>query len=559
MRRVWKQRIAEGGSILEKLMLVRGLAGENDVSRFLDPQYSDCHDPFVLKDMAAATNRIASAIKDNEKITVYADYDADAVTAAAVLLRYFESLGYANVDYYIPDRFSEGYGMNPDAVKIMHERGTALVITVDCGINAFESVNAAKALGLDVIITDHHQLTGGIPNAIAVINPHRPDDEYPFKHLTGVGVAFKLTQALIFKFKNQNSKIKVMEGFEKWLLDLVAIGTVADCQSLLGENRILVKWGMLVMQKSRWIGLKKLMRLAGIDGAEIDSYKIGFIIAPRINAAGRMEHAAAALQLLLTNDETVAEALAQKLEDLNRLRQQQTERILSEAREQVTLISEHKILLAAGEGWHKGIVGLVAGKLTEEFHRPVLVMDKTELEATGSARSVGSFNIIKAISQSKEILTHYGGHPQAAGFTLRSEHIEVFRKNLLDYAETALSDDDLSPVLLYDGEIASSQVTVEFIEFISRFEPTGIGNPKPRFRIDDRGVESVSIVGQNGKHLRLGIAGFGCIGFNLGFWSEKLRAGERIDIICEPQFNEWKGEKKIQLKINDLMPHETSH
>ncbi len=562
-KRIWKIRHSvESESILGSLFTARGLATDEDVKKFLDPQYADHHDPFLIKDMDVAAERAQKAIQNGEKITVYADYDADAVTAAAVLLRFFERIGADNVDYYIPDRFAEGYGMNPEAVKILSERGTKLIITVDCGINAFESVAAANELGIDVIITDHHQLTGGgIPSAVAVVNPHRPDDSYPFKDLTGVGVAFKLVQALI---PGLGSRVEGLgKGWEKWFLDLVAIGTIADCQSLLGENRILVKWGLYVMQKSRWVGLRKLMENAGIDKQEMDSYKIGFIIAPRINAAGRMEHADAALKLLLTNDESEADTLAQNLERLNKHRQQQTERILSEAREQMVLLGDQKILLAAGVGWHKGVVGLVAGKLMEEFDRPVLVMDKTEDEATGSARSVGNFNIIEAIGQSREILVKYGGHPQAAGFTLRTEHIEIFRKNLLDYAETSLSEDDLSKVLHYDALVSLGQITDDFIEFVSKFEPTGIGNPRPRFRVDSLTIKKISVIGKDSTHLRLYVEQkgnfLGCIGFKLGFWASRLHEGDKIDVICEPQFNEWNGVKNVQLKINDLQLNEINN
>ena len=564
MKKLWKTRSEiPNESVLGALFSSRQLTREDDIKRFLDPEYSDHHNAFLLTDMATAVSRLEKAIREQEQITIYADYDADAVTAAAVLLRFFSTLQYGKVDYYIPDRFSEGYGLNPDAMQTLFQRGTRLIITVDCGINAFEAVRQANEFGMDVIITDHHQLTGGgIPAAVAVVNPHRPDDNYPFKHLTGVGVAFKLVQALIPSL--QATSYKLQAGFEKWFLDLVAIGTVADCQSLLGENRIFVKWGLYVLGKTRWIGLKKLVKLAGIAKSEMDTYKIGFVIAPRINAAGRMEHADTALRLLLTDDEIEAETLAQKLEVLNQARQRQTERILSEAREQVMLNANHKILLAAGEGWHKGIVGLVAGKLTEEFARPVLVLEKSAEEATGSARSVGNFNIIEAISQSKAVLTRYGGHPQAAGFTLRSEHIEVFRKNLLDYAEESLSEDDLSPVLYYDAEINLSQVSDEFVEFVARFEPTGIGNPKPRFRINNLAVSRISTVGQDNKHLRMLVHAFppheggnergswSCIGFNLGFWADKLKRDDRIDIICEPQWNEWNGERKVQLKIIDI-------
>lgn len=563
MRKIWKAKNAIGENILQKFLSARDLNSAEEISEFLDPKYENCPDPFLLKDMDKAVARIERAIKNSEKITVYADYDADAVTAAAVLLRFFQHLKYPNVNCYIPDRFTEGYGMNPEAVKILAEQGTNLIITVDCGINAVSSVNAANALGVDVIITDHHQLIGELPKAVAVVNPHRPDDSYPCKDLTGVGVAFKLVQALN---QSQNSPLPLRErrgpvigevrGWEKWLLDLVAIGTVADCQKLLGENRIFVKWGILVLEKTKWIGLRELLTVAGISGAELDTYKIGFMIAPRINAAGRIEHANLSLELLMTDDEDRAVELARKLNELNRHRQELTEQILSEAREQIVAIADKKILLAAGIGWPKGIVGLVAGKLTEEFARPVLILERGEIEATGSARSVGNFNIVEAISQSREILVRWGGHPMAAGFTLRSEHIEIFHQNLLDYAEQILTEEDLSPVLYYDAEITLGEVTNDLLDLLDKFEPFGMGNPRPKLRINNLEPRYVSAIGKDGKHLRMYVASnrqsLGCVGFNQGFWAEKLFDGQKIDIICEPQYNDWNGERKIQLKIVDI-------
>ena len=540
---------------------------EEQKRQFLDPRYEESHDPFLLTDMRAAVERVEKAFLGGEKITVYADYDADAVTAAAVLLRFFEKIGYGDVDYYIPDRFTEGYGMNVEAMEVLKQRGTNLIITVDCGINAFDSVVKARELGIDVIITDHHQLTGGIPAAVAVVNPHRPDDVYPFKDLTGVGVAFKLVQALTSVIasgaKQSRGKIAsslasrndITPGFEKWLLDLVAIGTVADCQSLLGENRIFVKWGMTVLGKSRWVGLRTLIAQAHVR-IPVDTYQIGFVIAPRINAAGRLKSADTALELLLTDDSERAEKLADELDALNLERQRYTDRIVSEAREQILAMGNQKIYLAAGEGWHKGVVGLVAGKLSEEFYRPVLVLGKEGGEATGSARSIGSFNIIQAISQSREILTRYGGHPQAAGFSLREEHIEVFRQNLLLYAQDTLEETDLSPVLKYEAELLLPQINENLVDLIEKFEPFGVGNLKPRFRINNLFVKNATMIGQQGKHLRLSVEGqngtIGCIGFNLGFWADKLREGERIDMICEPQYNEWNGRRSIQLRIVDL-------
>jgi single-stranded-DNA-specific exonuclease len=336
------------------------------------------------------------------------------------------------------------------------------------------------------------------------------------------------------------------------LLDLVAIGTVADCQSLLGENRIFVKWGLHVMGKTRWPGLRELMDVAGIVEGSLDTYSIGFIIAPRINAAGRIEHANLALELLLTDAQAKAGELAKKLDNLNRKRQDLTQTILSEAREQLATTPEYKILLAAGDNWPKGIVGLVAGRLTEEFSRPVLVLDRGAEEATGSARSIGNFNIIEAISRSQEILIKYGGHPMAAGFTLRSEHIETFHKNLLEYAEEALADEDLNPVLFYDAEIEPREISEELVDFLERLAPFGLGNPRPRFRINNLTPQNPMKIGVEGRHLRMYVESFGCIGFNQGFWADKFSSGGKIDLICEPQYNEWNGEKKIQLKIIDI-------
>ena len=559
MKRIWKNRTAETpkpADLFEQILKHRGVVDGVTRKKFLEASFSDTYDPFLLKDMDKAADRVLSAIANKEKITVYADYDADAVTAAAVLVRFFKQLGHENLNYYIPDRFSEGYGINREAVKVLSDSGTNLIITVDCGINAIEPALEAKLLGVDVIITDHHRLTGPLPEALAVVNPHRPADEYPCKDLTGVGVAFKLVQALVFKIKNQKLKIKNTEGWEKWLLDLVAIGTVADCQSLLGENRIFVKWGLRVLEKTKWPGLRDLLKVAGVWESPLDTYKIGFIIAPRINAAGRIEHANLALELVLTDDLKRARELAQKLDDLNRKRQELTETVLSEAREQLVGDTDKKILLAAGDNWPKGIVGLVAGKLTEEFARPVLVMEKGVSEATGSARSVGNFNIIEAISQSREILIKFGGHPMAAGFTLRSEHIELFHKNLLEYAEDSMDEEDLSPILFYDGEAVLPDVTEDLVNFLEQLAPFGLGNPRPRVRINNLTPRNPAKIGSDGRHLRLyvgeGEHSFSCIGFNQGFWVEKLQAGSQIDIICEPQFNEWNGERKVQLKIIDI-------
>jgi len=563
VKKIWKQKEGTSSELLGRLFENRGLLSPEDIKNFLDPRYEKSHDPYLLRDMDRAVQRVLSAATSGEQITIYADYDADAVTAAAVIIRYLRRSGYDKVDYYIPDRFSEGYGMNADAIKTLAARGTKLIITVDCGINAVDAVDLATYLGMDVVITDHHQPIGPLPRAAAVVNPHRSDDEYPFKDLTGVGVAFKLVQGLI-KNKgdepaspaSQGGGSAVPKGWEKWLLDLVAIGTVADCQSLLGENRIFVKWGLQVMAKTRWVGLKALLQESGIAGTPLDTYKIGFVIAPRINAAGRIEHANLALELLLTDSEDEAETLARKLSELNHHRQSLTAQILSEAREQILPRSSGKILLAASEGWPRAIVGLVAGKLAEEFFRPVLILEKGTEEAVGSARSIRGFDIVKAISRSEEILVRFGGHPMAAGFTIRNEHIEIFHRQLLEHAEEVLPEEALSPTLSYEAEIEAKDLSDEFIETLEKFAPFGLGNARPRLRVNDLSVRSARTIGNDGKHLRLTLSQngstFSAVAFNQGFWAAKLPVNAKIDVVCEPQFNEWNGERKVQLKIVDM-------
>jgi single-stranded-DNA-specific exonuclease len=534
------------------LLVNRGYDTEAKINNFLEVDYSRLHDPFLFKDMELATNRIFQAIEKQEKIVIYSDYDADAITALSVMYLALKKLG-AKLDYYIPDRFTEGYGMNPEAVKKICEEGAGLIITVDCGMNAVEEVEMAQNLGVDVIITDHHELTGELPKAHGIINPKNPEDKYPFQFLTGVGVAFKLVQALM---SGTGDGVRGT-GWEKWLLDLVAIGTVADLQSLTDENRILVSFGLKVLGKTRSPGLKALIKLAGIENRIPDTYTLGFIIAPRINAAGRIKHADVAFKLLISEDAQEAQKLAEELNQLNTHRQFLTEQILSEARSQIELISDKKVLVAAGENWPKGVVGLVAGKLVEEYGRPVLVMDKGELLATGSARSVQNFDIVQALTHAKELLTKYGGHTQAAGFTLITENIPALHQKLLDFAET-LVEDAMGPVLMIDAEMNSPEINFEIYDWIVKFGPFGIGNHKPKFVGRNFEVLDARIVGATGKHMKLRVRLadkiIDCIGFNQAFWTQTLQPGNKIDIVFELDCNEWNGNRNLELKILDLKP-----
>ncbi|MBX4205287.1 MAG: single-stranded-DNA-specific exonuclease RecJ [Candidatus Doudnabacteria bacterium] len=549
--------LPEYPAFILNLLALRGFTDAGKAKEYLNIDYIKLHDPFLFVHMEKACDRIWQAIKDNEKIIIYSDYDADAITALAVMYKALSQLGAKDLGYYIPDRFTEGYGMNPEAVRKLCEDGAKLIITVDCGINAVEEVVTAKSFGVDVIITDHHELTGELPQAFAVINPKNPEDQYPFKYLTGVGVAFKVVQALSRNTQHV-SGITMSPGWEKWLLDLVAIGTVADLQPLTDENRIITSFGLKVLHRTKWPGLKAILKLAGVDGKISDTYTLGFIIAPRINAAGRIKHADIAFKLLICEDQAEAEKLALELNALNTHRQQLTEQVLSEARDQIQLISDKKVLLAAGSDWPKGVVGLVAGKLVEEYGRPVLVMDKGELVATGSARSVHNFDIVAALNSAKELLTKYGGHTQAAGFTLITENIPALHSKLLEYAET-LDEEALGPIIEIDAEAGSPDLTFETYDLLSKFEPFGYGNHRPKLVTFGFEVMDMRLVGAVGRHLKLRVRlqdkVLEAIAFNQAFWMQSLKIGQKVDIVYELSCNEWNNQRNLELKVIDLKPN----
>jgi single-stranded-DNA-specific exonuclease len=556
MSRIWNIAKQTEKDLISHLLANRGIKGEQQIADFMRPDYAKLHSPFLFKQMNKAVDRIWQAIEQKQKILIYSDYDADAVTANAVLYRMFEALG-VKPEVYIPDRFSEGYGLNVAAFEKFKAQGVELVLTVDCGTNSVDEAEYCKANGIDLIITDHHEITGATPDAFALINPKNPDEEYPYDQLVGVGVAFKLACAVL----SRRDKHSQPEGYEKWLLDLVAIGTVADCHSLIGENRILVKYGLKVLAKTKWPGLKILLELAGVAGKPIDTYTLGFIIAPRINAAGRIEHASSAFNLLIANDPAEALKLAKDLDALNTRRQKITETVMSEAREQVSLIEGRKILMVSGADWPKGVVGLVAGKLAEEFSKPVLVMERGVLESTGSARSVPSFNIVEALKYSKDLLVKYGGHAAAAGFTVRTEHLDVFYKNLLDFAEINLDEKDLAKTINIEAEILADDVTMQTADALESFQPFGVDNSKPKLMLSNVRILDCNGVGKDGKHLQLSVSGklsngaertFKCIAFNFGKMVEQLAPEKRIDIAFEMLTDFWQGRKNLKLRIVDF-------
>src|SRR3989344_4053168 len=537
-----------------QLLYNRGLTGKQQIEEFLNPQYERLNSPFLFKDMEKAVERVWQAIDQNQKITIYGDYDADAVTANAVLRQVFHYLNHQNIDSYIPDRFSEGYGLNLEALQKISDTGCKLIVTVDCGTNSVDAAEFCKKSGIDLIITDHHEIIGEAPAALALINPKNQKDNYPDPNITGVGVAFKLVGAILKNPKSEIRNPKLKPGSEKWLLDLVAIGTVADCHDLLGENRILVKYGLVVLQKTRWPGLRSLAAVSDLNFSTKppDTYTLGFIIAPRLNAAGRLEHANIALDLLLEENLVSAQQKAQALNELNLRRQDTTARIMSEAREQALLLKDRKVLVLMNENWHKGVVGLVAGKIAEEFSRPSVVLQMEGLEATGSARTVGDFNVVEALKYSSKHLIRFGGHKQAAGLTLNPENFEPFYRSMLDYADQNLSDDDSSPVLELEAELSESQLSIVNCQLLSKLEPFGFGNVKPKFLLKNAGIVSQKQVGASGQHLQMQIKVGDTIIPSIAFNFRPVESSGSYDIACELMEDGWNGRKQLKLRVVDI-------
>lgn len=554
----FKNEFPEIHPVILQLLYNRGLTTQVKIDEFLYPDYGqDQHDPFLFREMQKAVDRVFLALKKEEKILVYGDYDADGVTATVLLYSVLRDLKAKEPLVYIPYRLSEGYGLNEKAVQEIKKWGVKLIITVDCGIANKNEVSLVKKSGMDIIITDHHHEPKHPPlDAWAIINPKVKDETYPFKDLAGVGVAFKFAQGLISQAKKYGRDLG--PAYEKWLLDLVTIGTVTDCVDLLGENRTLVRYGLVVLNKTRRIGLRKLMEKANLVSGDLLTWNVSFQLGPRLNAAGRLNHASASYQLLLTGDESEAERLAGDLEKTNQERQKITEKIYREAKNQAEKQEDKKILFALGDGWSTGVVGLVAGRLSEEYYKPAIVMGREDFEIVGSGRSIAEFDIISAIEKISQYFSRYGGHAEACGFTLTGEkNLEGFKKDLEKMAARELKGLDLRPKLHIDGEIELAAIDFDFLDELSVFEPFGSGNERPKFLLKGLQVVGIEKVGQSGQHLRLMVNQKGnlvrkCIGFSLADIHGQLTVGQTIDLVGEASINDWNGMKEIQIKISDL-------
>jgi len=538
--------------IVAQILAGRGMAPE-DMVAFLYPDYQrDTHDPMLITDMVAAVERIVLAAERSEQTVVYGDYDIDGITASAVLLEAFAAIGLP-ARSYIPDRFEEGYGINQAALERLKAEGVQLVVSVDCGITSVKEAQWAREHGLDLVITDHHSVPEVIPEAVAVVNPKRPGDQYPFKELAGVGVAFKLVQAL------QQRLGKPAVGQEKWLLDLVALGTVCDVVPLVGENRVLAAFGLKVLRKTRRLGLRSLAAVGGAEVSKITAHHLGFVLGPRMNAAGRLEHAARSLELMQTTDSARALEIAHELDSMNRRRRAEQEMIFKESDALAEQYADQPVLVLADPGWSHGVVGIVASKLVEKWHKPVLVGQVLGESTKGSARSVGGFNMVEALRANADLLSKFGGHFYAAGFTLPSERLDDFRAGMCRYFEDSRAGDYKAPAVLADVQLQGLDgVSWSLLETMDLLEPFGSSNPRPLLELAGLSVGECSRVGADGKHLRIKFsdnkgARLAGIGFGLAERFPGLRAGQLLTVRGSLSKNEYLGNVSLQVQINDLI------
>lgn len=537
--------------LVASLLIKRGYYTTEEAKAFLFDDNNEFHDPFLLLGMNIAVERIKKAISNNESILIFGDYDADGVTSTTVMIKTLEDLG-ANVQFYIPNRFTEGYGPNEGAFRYAKSIGVQLIITVDTGIAAVHEAQVAKELDIDLIITDHHEPGPVLPEALAIIHPKIEGSKYPFRDLAGVGVAFKLSHALY-------------GSVPLHLLPFAAIGTIADLVSLTGENRLLAKKGIKALQETNNIGLNALYRQMNVEKNAINEETIGFMLAPRINAIGRLGSADPAVDLLSTDDPELAKELALEMEETNKERQAIVNQITEEAIEQVEQnypLAENRVLIVGKEGWNPGVVGIVASRLVEKFYRPTIILsfDYEKGVAKGSARSIEGFDLYQNLSTCRDILPHFGGHPMAAGMSLKIDDVDVLRNNLNKLAFDQLTEEDFVPLTKVDGSFSISDISIQSIEDMQMLAPFGVDNPKPKLTFCDLEVENMRKIGSNQNHLKILLKqnefDLDGIGFGIGDLCDHIAPNAKVSVLGELSINEWNNRKKTQIFIQDI---EVSH
>lgn len=532
--------------VIGKIIVNRHVVNDEDVRIFITPTRDDFHNPFLFKGMDIAVDRIIKAINNKEKILIYGDYDVDGITSTTVLKKYLMDRG-ISVDTYIPNRLHEGYGLNKKAIDTIKERNIDLIITVDCGISAIEEVDYAVRLGMDIIVTDHHEVGEKLPNALAVIDAKRKDNTYPFRALAGVGVVFKLIQALSIKLE-----IKPEEYLK--YLDLVCVGTISDIVPLEGENRTIAKLGLMLIKVTRNLGLRELIKSSGYK--EIDSNTISFGVAPRINACGRMGHEEEALKLFLAEDLESATKITKELNEYNTLRQSTEKAIYEEAVQQIEKnhLDANNSIVLGGKGWHHGVIGIVSSKVTDKYYKPSILLSFEDNIAKGSGRSVPGFDLYEGLAKCEDVLEKYGGHSMAVGLTLKKENLENFKERFEQIAKEK-NIKELVPIIYIDDELKLKDINMDLVKSISILEPFGEANKVPLFLIRNLKIDSIRALSE-GRHLKLTLRDenfvINAIGFELGYLAEEYRIGDRIDVVGTLEINSFNGFSSIQINMKDI-------
>ncbi len=534
--------------LLSTILANRNIIDEKDIKQFLTPTRKDFHDPFLIHDMEKAVERIIKAIEKQEKVTIYGDYDVDGITSITVLKRYLSDRG-LEVETYIPNRLNEGYGLNKEAIEKIHNNGCQLMITVDCGISGLEEIEYANSLGIETIVTDHHEPGNELPKAFAVIDNKRKDSNYPFRELAGVGVVFKLIQAI---------SIKLGLAEEEYLkyLDIVCIGTISDIVPLVDENRVITKLGLMLVRQTKNIGLKAILKTSGYN--KIDSNTISFGVAPRINACGRMGVAEEALELFLSKNVNHVMELARKLNDHNRVRQETEKSIFEEALKQIQEkhLDENNTIVVGGENWHHGVIGIVSSKITEMYFKPsILLSFEGDDLGKGSGRSIPGFDLHDALMKCEDCIEKFGGHSMAIGITVKRENLEKLKQELENIAIEEKID-EIVPIIKIDARINLSEVNKEMVESLKELEPFGEGNKMPIFAFKNLKIDSIRALSE-GKHLKLTLKDnntiVNAIGFNMGELAQDYRIGDKIDVVGTLEINSFNGTDSIQINMKDLM------
>lgn len=539
--------------VTAQVLINRGVTDLPSAREFLETDLGQLADPFLMRDMDRAVATLVQAIDSGDLIRIYGDYDVDGVTATVLLVRAIKALG-GRVDYYLPHRVREGYGLHREAIDLAVTDGVKLLITVDCGVSDCDEIEYARNLGIPIIVTDHHLPAAHLPPALAVLDPKRGDCGYPFKELSGVGVAFKLICALA-----KEMRLSPEAPFR--FLDLVALGTIGDVVPLLGENRLLVKHGLKYLRQSQKPGMVALIQASQLDPRTIGSHQVSFVLAPKLNAVGRLEHARTAAELLLTADEQEADRLAGYLVDCNSQRQREERKTVQDAQRKVkeeSDLSRDRALILSSEQWHPGVIGIVASRLVDQYHRPCLLIAWEQEEGKGSGRSIPGFHLWEALNQCRPYLVRFGGHSMAAGFTIQRDQVEPFQAMFSEFAAQALSDQDLIPNFSLDGWVQAGELTTEAVSQLNSLAPFGTGNPQPLLAMSGLSVLEASKFGNDQSHLKLRLrdslsgASLPAVWFRQGALADGLSVGQSVDICFTPEIDDWRGSPSVRLKIKDL-------